>query len=951
MRFGLLGALTLGGEGAGETFVTSPRQRVLLAALLLHANTPVSVDTLAELVWDGRPPPGAPATLRSHVRHLRATLGVRAEGLVARDPGYMIRVAEPALDTTNFEALCRQAGVALRSARWSDVCTAAEAAVRLWRGTPLLDVPSQQLRDQFQPHFERLRLQVLEDRIDAELHLGRYDEVVARLRPLIVQYPVRERLHARLMVALASSGRQAEALDVYRDARGVLVDELGVEPGVELREVHERILGGGAGLTALSAITSAGRSSRNGAAPPNADGVPHQLPATVRYFTGRAEELRVLSDLLARTGRTEDALPIALVCGYGGIGKTALAVAFAHRCADSFPGGQVYLNLRGFDPGGAPLGVATAVRRILDAFAIPAARIPVDLDGQIDLYRSHIAGRRVLLLLDNARDADQVRPLLPGSGDTLVVVTSRDRLAGLVAIEGAVPLILDVLSNDEAGELLTRRLGAARTSTETRAVTDLVLACGGLPLALNIAAARVALNPTASVAGLVEEVRDRSTAAAQVRLDQLSTGDSIGDVRTVFSWSYQLLDPAAAGMFRLLGLHPGPDIDVEAAARLAGVGLGQAAALLDLLTQAHLVSEQPPGRFVLHDLLRAYAAELTSIHDSESVRRAAVGRALDHYRAAAHAAAMVLNPGWIPLDLPAPEVAPVPPADPAQAVAWFAAHYGVLTAAITWAAGSGFGSHAWQICWSLANHLESRGLRDELRAAVRIALPAAVRAGDLEGQAFARRRLADLLVNDGAYAEAETELAQVLSLYSELGDRLRTGNTYITMARNLERQNRIPEALAQTRRALELFRDSEYRGGLSQALNCAGWYQAELGLHDQALASCTEALELIRAIGQRPGEAHTLDSLANIYVKVGDYAAAISHYDQALTIHRELGNRPFCATVLASLGDVHHAAGDSERARASWAEALAIFDDLGHPRAGELRARIRDLAATPAPAR
>lgn len=956
MRFGLLGALTVGGDDGGETVVSSPRQRVLLAALLLHANKPVSFDVLAEAVWDGRPPAGAPATLRSHVRHLRATLGMHAAGLLARDPGYMFRVTESDLDTLRFEALCREAGAAHRSAQWSQASAAADVAVGLWRGTPLLDVPSQWLRDQFLPHFERLRLQVLEDRIEADLNLGRYNRLVEQLQELTAQYPLREPFHARLMVALAASGRQAEALQVYRTVRQILVDELGIEPGRDLRNVRDRILRGDGWRVAdepAAASGTAGPPTRPPAPlPVPLDGVPRQLPAAMRYFTGRTQEFRVLSDVIAHPGRPEGAVPIAVVCGYAGIGKTAFAVAFAHRYADRFPGGQVYLNLRGFDPGGAALDTATALRRILDAFAVPAERIPPDLDRQVALYRSHIAGRRMLLVLDNARDGDQVRPLLPGSGGSLVVVTSRDRLAGLVAIEGAVPITLSLFSDDEARELLTRRLGADRTRREAEAVRGLVAGCGGLPLALNIAAARAALDPTVPLTALVGELRGRSMSGAHPRLDLLSTEDRAADIRAVFSWSYQLLDPAAAAMFRLLGLHPGPDIEVEAAARLADVGADTALALLDLLTRVHLLTEHAPGRFALHDLLRAYAAELARAQDGDCVRREATRRVLDHYRYAAHAAAMVLNPGWIPLDLPdpGPHATPAPPADPGQAVEWFTAHHGVLAAGVAWAAESGFATHAWQICWGLAGHLAALGMREELRTAVRIVLSATIRDGDVAGQAFAHRRIAAGLISDGAYADAEAELERALMLYAQLGDRLRTGNTHITIAQMLEKQDRFAEALSHCRQALQLFGDSGYLGGQAQALNSAGWCEAELGHHDQALAYCRQALALSRAIGDRIGEAHTIDSLAHVYGTIGDRAAAIDYYRQALDIHREVGNPVFCAGVLVNLGDAYRAAGDLERTRASWSEALAVFEDLRHPRADDVRARIRALTVSAAPA-
>jgi DNA-binding SARP family transcriptional activator/tetratricopeptide (TPR) repeat protein len=930
--FALLGTLTLTETGDERVVLPSPRQRTLLATLLLSANVPVSRDALAETVWDGTPPPAAPATLRNHVRRLRHAVG---PGIAARirtqDPGYLCEVAEDELDVLRFEALCRAAGMALRAGEWADASTSAARAIGLWRGTPLLDIPSQTLRDEFVPRLEQLRIQALEDRIEAELRLCQHDRLVPELLDLAARYPLRERFRVQLMLALAQNGRPAEALAAYRDARRALVDELGIEPGPELRDLHEKILAGDPSL----------------ASPPERDGtfrgtavVPRQLPVGVRHFAGRTEQLKTLTLLLGRAQPGGCAVVISALDGTPGVGKTALAVHWAHRHADLFPDGELYVNLCGFDPSGSPVTATTAVRRFLDALAVPAARIPADPDAQFDLYRSVLADRRMLIILDNARDADQVRPLLPGAGACRVLVTSRNQLTGLVALDGAIPLTVDLLTRDEARELLTRRLGPERVVREQSAVDELIDLCARLPLALNIAAARAVTQPNTSLRTLAVELRD-----ARRRLDVLSAGPGAADVRAVFSWSYDALSEPAARLLRLLGIHPGPDISLPAAASLAGLALDRTRHALDELTAARLLTEHPPGRYGLHDLLRAYAAEQADRHSGAEDRHEAVHRMLDHYLYAAHAAAAVRHPGWVLLDLdrPRPGVAMADLTDRDEALAWYEAEHHALPAVVAKAADAGFNRHAWQITWGWAGILDLKAHWRELAALSEIALSAARRCGDKLGQAFAHRWLGDTLATLGHLAEAHAHLDRAVTLFGVLGDSTNLGGAHHLTAWLFSQEHRFTEALHHERQALDLYRRTDHTAGQAWALNSIGFYTAKLGEHEQALAYCREGLDLARLIDSLEIEAATLDSLAYAYHHLGRHDDAITCYRRAVHLRQVTQDSFFLSRTLTALGETYHDAGDTEAARDVWRNALHILDELEHPDAAQVRAKLDGL--------
>ena len=667
-------------------------------------------------------------------------------------------------------------------------------------------------------------------------------------------------------------------------------------------------------------------------------------------FVGRAPELAALYRMLdaPASGQT---VVISAVGGTAGVGKTTLAVHFAHQVADRFPDGQLYVNLRGFDPSRPPMTPAEAIRGFLDALQVPPASIPAGPPAQAALYRNLTAGRRMLVLLDNARDAEQVRPLLPGTPGPLVLVTSRSELPGLVA-EGAHPLGLGMFSEAEALELLARRIGAARVKAEPDAARELTLLCARLPLALAITAARANARPGFPLAALAGELLD-----AEGRLDALATGEQITDVRAVFSWSYDGLAPGPARMFRLLGLHPGPDITAAAAASLAATDPGAARGQLRDLTRGHLLSEPVPGRYALHDLLRVYAAELALAEDGERDCREATRRLLDHYLHTAHEAAHLMQPqrGTLPLAPAGPGVTPEPLADHEQALAWFQAEHRVLLGAVALAAQTGFGACAWQLPWCMATFLDWQGHWHDWTATQRIALGAVTPADnaaaspdDKAAEAIVRRAFAAACIRVADYDSAREHLTACLRNYCELGDQGGQSRIHRDLGSLSQYQERYDEALGHAEQALGLSRAAGDRDGEAFALSNVSSYHMLLGHHQRALVVGREALALNRRLGARYGEAHTWSAIGLSQKALGRLAEAAASQRQAHELFAGLGDRTFEAAALSDLADVQEAAGQPRAAVTTRRKALAILRDLRHPDAADLRAKLAARLAAPA---
>lgn len=931
MWFAIMGPLLVH-DGTAAVDVPRGRQRVLLAALLLHAGNPVPADTLAELVWDGPPPASAPVTLRSHVLRLRRVLGPRAAArLVTRHPGYLLRAADDEFDMLRFRRLCREGGAAGRHGQWGRSHALLGEALGLWRGGLLSDIPSESLRSYHAQDLHALRLQAEEWLINAALHLGRHAEIVPRLQSLTARNPLREVFHGQLMLALYRCGRPAESLAAYHFARDALVRELGVEPGPGLQSLHQRILAGDPGLAGAGPVQLAGLEHEG-----YGRFTPRELPPAVTGFTGRAGELAALARFLGEAEGAPGTPVISAITGTAGAGKTSLALQWAHQIADRFPGGQLHLNLRGFDRSGVPVTPAEAIQGFLSALGVPPERIPASANAQAALYRSLLADRKMLVVLDNARDEDQVWPLLPAGSASLVVVTSRNQLTGLSA-RGARLLSLDVLTRAEAVQLLTARLGSRRAAADPGSVDEIAALCAHLPLALAVAAARAAARPSLPLSGLAAELR-----ADGGRLDALDAGGPAVSVRDVFSWSYQQLTRPAARMFRLLGLHPGPDISVPAAASLAGLDQAAAARLLLELARGWLIAEPVPGRYAFHGLLRAYAAGQARECDPAAARRETITRILDHYLHTAARAAALLGPAAGPLALPPPGLGTCPerPVRREQALAWFDAEHQVLRRAVALAAETGADRHAWQLPVAADRYYQRRGAPRERAAMMDIALAAASRLGDEPGQAKCLRSLGTACIHTGEHFQARAHLERCLLLNQRLGDRLGEAAAQAGLMLLAEVQGRYDEALGHSTQALHHFQSAGCASGVAESLGSAGRLHALLGDYGQARALCEQALAIIAGLDNCDFAHSAWDTLGCIELGLGDPARAAARFELALTLCRADGDRCAEAGILVHAGDARRAAGDLSRAREAWRQALGVYAGLHHPGAGRVRDRL-----------
>jgi DNA-binding SARP family transcriptional activator/tetratricopeptide (TPR) repeat protein len=911
LEFLVLGPLEVRAGGRAVS-VGGPRQRAVLAALLLHDGERVPTEELIRVLW-ANPPATARRQVHNAVSQLRRVLAAGGGGglLAGESDGYRIRAGADRLDLRRFELLVADGKRLAASGDTAGAARQLRAAVRLWRG-PLLDGLRGDVFTRSAERLEQVRLVALEQCYEFELLGGAGDVLVAELSELVGRHPLRERLAAALMHALYRAGRQADALAVYHRVAATLAGELGVDPGPELRERYESILRQAPALEPGTVVAPVAR--------------PAQLPAAVAHFTGRDEQLRRL-DARLEPGRS---VVITALNGTAGVGKTTLAVHWAHRVAAHFPDGQLYVDLRGFDPSGSVMPSFEAIRGFLEALDVPADRIPVTVDAQGALYRSLLAGRRMLVLIDNARDADHVRPLMPGASGCLVLVTSRDRLAGLVASHGARPVTLDLMTDGEARRLLTDRLGAERVAAEAPAVDEIVARCCGLPLALSIVAARAESHPGLPLAALAAALGD-----SQDRLDTLSAGDAVSDVRAVFSWSYDTLSPPAAELFRLIGVHPGPDIGRPAVLALMTASPRETQAAVDELVRAHLLTEHVPGRFRFHDLLRAYAKE-------KAGGDGGLLRTLDYYlHSASHAVAAIRSFKAV-FDLPEPRepVTPVAFADVPAATRWWQAEVEVLAASVDTAAEAGFDRHAWQLAWCAADMLERQGRGDRNRALQRVALAAAARIGDRKGQALVHRAAGRSYARTGQFDDALTELRRALDLARAEGDRFVEATVLDIVGGVQIMQGRYADGIRTSEQSGELYRALGDLARLATAANNIGWARAMLGDFDAALEHCRAALDLIRGSSAHEVEADINDSLGFVHHSLGRYAEAVQWYERALAIQEEIDADLDAAITSDRLGDTLNAMGDRAAAARTWRRAYEVMRAVRHPSADEVWAKL-----------
>ena len=899
------------------------QERLLLAVLLLDVNRPIATTRLIELVWPGKVPEQPVRTLQVYASRLRKAL---ADGLdtppeIVGEHDHFAIYADPEhCDVHRFHALLR---AARKVADPSQRAAALRTALGLWRGPALADAAPEELRDTLCRGLRESQDTALELRVEADLAAGRHAELLPELSELTARNPTRERIAAARMLALYRSGRRADALDAYRILAARLADDLGVDPSPLIQDQYVAMLRSDPALDLVPAPAE------------HAVGIPAQLPTDVVGFVGRTEVLARLDKLRTSTA----AVDVGVVAGPAGVGKTSLAVHWAHQVADRFPDGQLYVNLRGFDPSGLAKTPAEALRGFLNALGVPSAEIPDDPDVQVGKYRTLLAKKRVLILLDNARDSSQVRPLVPGASGCLVLVTSRQQLTALAATDGARLISLELLSRDEAHELLAARLGMERVLAEPEAVEQIVTRCARLPLALAVVAARAAGQPTFALAELALQLGS---------LNALQGGDSATDVRAVFSWSYRQLTPPAARLFRLLGLHPGPDTSVNAAASLAAVPPEEVRAMLTELTSNHLLTEHTPGRYTSHDLLRAYAADLVQTVESEQERHEAMRRLLDYFLQTAYTASVAIGENRDPItaESPLPEVTTDQLTTDGEATIWFRAEHQSLIAVIHHAR-SRWPTHAWQLAWAVTPYLDRQGHWHDWATVQADAVIATASAGDPIGQSWAHRNLARACVRLRRLADAGTHARRGLELAVDAGNGPEQAHTLVTLAILSDLEGSPAEALRHVQRALALYQAAgdDHLGDQADALSMVGWYQIALGEHHKALVNCEKALALQRKLEDVTGQGATLDSLGYAHHHLGQHAEAIACFERALGLIREHGHQHHVATILDHLGDTHKATGSIAKADDAWQQALTILDELGHPDADAVRLKLERQAA------
>ena len=908
-----------------------PRHRRLLAVLLLHAGRVVLAKKLIDTLWGDVPPRSAPAMLHVRVSELRAALRGGAARLQTRDGGYLLAADPDELDATRFERLVTAGTAALADDDPERARADLEAGLALWQGPALAEFADEPFARSDAARLGELRLQAVESRIAADLQLGRHREIVPELEKLVAEHPLRERFWMQQMLALYRAGRQAEALRAYQTARRHINEQLGLDPGDALQRLHHSILTADPALDVATRPKAASREPRRDAAAERV--VPAQLPGDVSAFTGRAVQLHHLDELLADDHLADaPAATVAVVSGTAGVGKTALVIRWAHLNRGRFPDGQLYANLRGYDPD-QPLSAADVLNQFLTALGLANGEIPLDVDARAARYRTELAGRRMLIVLDNASSVDQVRPLLPGTAGCAAVVTSRDSMAGLVARDGARRINLDLLPPGDAQALLCLLIGG-RADAAPDVVAALADRCARLPLALRVAAELAASRPATPLSALVDELADQ-----QQRLDLLDAG---GDPRTavtaVFSWSVRQLPACAARAFRLFGLHPGADLDVYAAAALTGTGLDTARRTLGALRQAHLARATAPGRYGMHDLLRAYATSLTA--DDPDARKAALQRLFDYYLVTATAAIDRLYPTDAhrrPRTTAAEPPTSVPDlTGPEAARAWLDTERPTLMAVAAHAARHGWPSHAVRLSTVLFRYLDT-GYNGDALAIHGYAREAAERSGDVLGHAEALNSLGVVYLRTGRYGLATRHLHEALALFDRTGNPLGQARALGNIGIAEQLQGRYRPAATCQERALRLYREVGDRLGEARCFNDLGGLELRLGRARRAASHHTRALTLLRQLGDEPGQAIALNNLGEAEQRLGRHRAAVGHLWQSLRLSRQLGDRTGMAWSLTCLGDVQTRAGHATEATHHYREALATFREIGD-RDGEPRA-------------
>ncbi len=1031
MRFRILGPLEVK-TGEDWASIGAAKWRAVLAALLLRLGQVVSTDTLIDELWGDDPPARASNLVSIYVLRLRRLIG-DSEGQVlkTRSPGYQLLLGPDDLDTQRFGILMSQGREALTAGDPERAAQLLADSLALWRGKALADVPPSAFVDAEAERLDELRLAVLELRIEADIACDRGSLAIPQLRRLLSDEPLKEKLWLLLMRALDAAGRHAEALGVYEQARTVIADQLGVDPGPEMQRAFQQLLSGksapsppgrkkekrapapawpagqtvpatrdeqesaesgaptgaqvinlerarpsvqagragttpsgphspatgpdapawgatgtdaagaaAAGVVALGAIKT-GTSPADAAPVSSApDPGPMQLPSDIRDFTGRELHVEHLCTLLS-PDENPGAVPVALVAGAGGLGKTTLAIHAAHRMRSEYPDGQLYVDLLGASS--RPLSPAEVLARFLRDLGVQGAQIPAGEEERAALYRTRLNGRRMLVVLDNARDAAQVRPLLPGSGTSAVIVTSRNRLPDLV---GGGLVHLDVLDDHEGLTLFSRIVGAERTAAEPDATAELLLACAGLPLAIRISAARLASRSTWTIRSLADRLCDQHR-----RLDELKVGDLA--VRASFEVSFASLPPsvtsggmAPARVFRMLGLWHGPSIGLRAAAALLGEDEDRVADALEYLVDAHLLESTAPDCYSFHDLLRVYAAERAFADEAREVTFEAVHRIVAWYLHTASAANAVVAPqrDTVPLDPLPPGCTSLTFRDISGALGWCTQERANIVAATRQAADEGLHDIAWKLPVAVLGCFNALSYRAEWLASHLVALASAQRTGDRQAEAWVLNNLGMVCIQQRV-DDAIGYFDQALAIGRDIGDRRTEAQAANNLADAYIELGRPEDALGPLKRTLALQIEVGHRYGQGVTLNNLGEAYLDLGRPEEAIDSIEQARSIFVEIKTLRGEGYVAHNLGRAYMDLGRLDEAVRYFRSALHIRQAAGERHGQALTLLFLGRAYRRLGRIDDARRSWTDAQVIFEDLGDKaQLAESRAELTSIS-------
>ncbi|MCP2247401.1 AfsR/SARP family transcriptional regulator [Lentzea aerocolonigenes] len=899
----LLGEFSAEADGQPVDLGT-PRQRCVLAALAVDAGRVVPVDRVVERVWGADAEPRTRSTLHNYISRLRRALsGPDGVTIVRRSGGYAL--SEPVTDLHRFRDLRAAADAEADDEQTAQLLT---RALQLWRGHALTGVHGEWAEAEGD-RLEQERLAAQHELTTVRLRLGQGVDLVVELAARAAEHPLDELVAGQFMLALHQAGRTADALEHHQRLRKRLVEELGADPSPALQEVHQRI------LTADPALSLVATGTR----PPRV--VPAQLSAAPTRFAGRVAQLAELDRALTTA-----------ISGTGGIGKTWLALTWAHLNLHRFPDGQLAVDLRGFSPGD-PKDATDVLAGFLTALGVDRRHQPQDPDALAALYRSHTAGKRMLVLLDNAAAPDQVVPLLPGGSSCTVLITSRHRLTALLTRHGAHPVNLDVLTDTEARALLSTAID------DGEAITELIGLCGGLPLALGLVAARIRSQPDL-LHDLVTELRDLGLAA-------LDSDDPDASLPTVLSWSLRHLTDQQRTLFGLLGIAPGPDTTLPAAAALTGLPPAAARKALSALEEASLLERRPHGRYGMHDLVQEYAA--TIAHELPGhVREAALTRVMDFHLHTAHAADRLLEPHRQPVELDPPAVQPHPLPDAAAAMAWLQAEYATLLATQRTAISRGDHHTVWHLARTMDTFHLRRGYVHDAIAVWRAALDAAQHLPDPATRSRAFRNLGRAHARLGSYEEAIGHLDQALAVAARHRDVPEHALTHRVLAVIWGERGDDRRAMDHARRALDLYRTIDAPVWEAHALNAVGWHAANLGDFGTAHDHCNAAFALYQRHRDATGEGANQHSLGFIAHGLGDHRQSVAHYLQALTLFRGMGNDYVAAELLDKIGRPHLALGHHDQAREAWREAVELYRRQGRDDAAErVQRQLDDLDGNP----